>query len=1138
MFNFVADGGSPWRGSAPFRSVLPALLLVPFLVPAATSLAGDAGGEKVPPEDIQILIERLGAGTWAERHGAAVALEGMGSEAFEALHRASLESDDPEIRHRARRVLERCLWRGLPGSQRESFRGFFHKPLDEKSERLIGLVHSSFTLGWRNLRTYLERAYLYDPDPRIRDLALSLMGDAGLLFSRDFLLSLLDRRPSSASRLRIGIALSKNGFPAEALPLLENEDAENPGVEALLERVRSLTALGRVEEALAPARTVLETGAGSPFFDPATIGRAYLAAGKIDALLSLYRAFESDARDRIGLAALLASRGETEPAVSLLDPEHGLASGGWEDPAASLLRIRILARNGRGKEALAALASAVETEGRDGPGVLVQARALARRGEPEGVLRILTPPEGEDLQSAALLLERARILVSLGREKDAAALLLSPASRETLLEETTAFALGASELLSRMDRHGEAAELLLDALHRRPDETALAETAAEALEAAGRWKEARGVLLRALPRMQGRDDFKRTASHLIETAREGGTLDTMGEEIRKACRALETIWKRRLADRPPGWPPVSDPDRVPLLCLQSRIEAVRGEAREARRLLNVAFELSSGSSRELVLAERIALEASAGEQDARRFFGILLQAVHPGMLGTGRETGLSFLLFAWRFADPTAPGEGPAGECVHVLRQLLPLLWKVRPLAGPPPPLLLAPFPLFASYLSDLASGRDTLPADLWKEALPPIIEGSGEEAVSVLGELAAAGPEDLRGICLALLERRSGPQASRALLEVMIRRVGEFDWRRRAASALAARPLTGVRDELETLAAGPRGRMAQLASWILRRHGRREEAAATARLAADPAAAEEVRRFAVLALATPPEEANRELFLDLTGAPSPALRTAAAVALGILGDPRGADAIVRELASGKAEHLFNDLDAPSATGGKRIAQALLEEAAFPDFLVSRPSFLSPAHQGYPRFRDEAEASLEAMGGPGEAGWLLLLDTRPSRSSSWTVECGRFLGAVASWAGPEVCREALTCLQERFMPGGMGKRDMARAARLARRAGDEAEAAFYFARARRRLSIAGEPEDIEALVRMLCDFGREPERALAGARAFRVRRVSRFRALDLEARALAASGRRAEALSLLEAALSGLPERGRAGLAALASRQH
>jgi hypothetical protein len=75
------------------------LLLILLLAPDLASLSREA-------EQIDRLIEQLGSERYAERQAATTTLKHVGEPALDALRRASRNSNDAEIRRRAKRLVE------------------------------------------------------------------------------------------------------------------------------------------------------------------------------------------------------------------------------------------------------------------------------------------------------------------------------------------------------------------------------------------------------------------------------------------------------------------------------------------------------------------------------------------------------------------------------------------------------------------------------------------------------------------------------------------------------------------------------------------------------------------------------------------------------------------------------------------------------------------------------------------------------------------------------------------------------------------------------------------------------------------------------------------------------------------------
>jgi uncharacterized protein (TIGR03067 family) len=86
------------------RRMLGAWMLMAHIA-GVGSLTGDEG-KKPAPDQVSELIRQLGDDKFARREAASEALQAIGKPALEALHRASRSSDDPEIRRRAKLIIE------------------------------------------------------------------------------------------------------------------------------------------------------------------------------------------------------------------------------------------------------------------------------------------------------------------------------------------------------------------------------------------------------------------------------------------------------------------------------------------------------------------------------------------------------------------------------------------------------------------------------------------------------------------------------------------------------------------------------------------------------------------------------------------------------------------------------------------------------------------------------------------------------------------------------------------------------------------------------------------------------------------------------------------------------------------------
>jgi hypothetical protein len=433
-------------------------------------------------------------------------------------------------------------------------------------------------------------------------------------------------------------------------------------------------------------------------------------------------------------------------------------------------------------------------------------------------------------------------------------------------------------------------------------------------------------------------------------------------------------------------------------------------------------------------------------------------------------------------------------------------------------------FPALGRFLWGHARGGADyeLPHTLNRMALQAFADREGPRGAETMAEIADKGEGNVREIALALLETHPGPAAAPLLMRLMRRGVGDFPWQRRVAGVLARCPRGSARKELESLAEAASGRLKPLSAWILMRRGDAGYADVLAGVAGDPQASVEARRFSALALAATGDPARAALLRGLAASPDARLRTAGAVGLALVGDPEGRAAVVRELewtVQGSDDRPGLAFEAAAAVGGEGVVRALMEIMARGD-----------------RFGDEALASLAEVGGPGPGSWRRVLDTFPFGETGPGGRLGPLLDRLADGGNEAECREALACLREDFVPGAMRGVDLARAARLARRAGEASLAERYYRRAHRDLLGSDGGTEAEAFVRLACDFGREADRALVLARRLTRRGGSGTSSADLLARALAAAGKREEALDRLDEALGDIAAPGRPRLVRLRAR--
>ena len=1058
--------------------VLPVLtfLAAPSRLPAQETAPAPAG-----PETVRKLVAQLGADGWADRNAAAIALERMGPDAFEALHRAASESDDPEIRHRAGLVLSRGVWKGIPHSLEEIFLGFFRKPAREKAADLGRLVDERPAIGALRLGRYLERVFLYDSSPEVRSAALLWMGKAGILPNRGPLARLGKARTDPWSRRRIGCSYSRSGFPAEAIEFLGPSSPEPEGdLAAAVERARSLTALGRAAEAAAILSGLPADPEEGPGADPRVAIDTLLAARRPDEALSRFLEIFPEQERAVRFAVRLSTLGFPDAALKALE--------GSATSDAEVLALRILARAGKGAEAARRLEVAIGNAGLESPAGRVALRALAVRGFAGAALEALDRAEREGRPSASLLVERAWVLARAGRGPEAEALLRSEASRKELAVALPEIVRAAAFLLEDAGNAGEALEVVESARRLAPETPGLALARAEILERGGRAKEAQEAYLAELPFLEDRNHAFASGAILRLAAAAGG-LEELAARLERKMGELEAAWKARVEKSAPAQPPRNDAPRVPVLGLLARVRAEQGKAPEARALCNLAFLLAPASVVDLALRDRMRVEGKIGGPEACKFLTLLLEA---------------------------SPGESRERESPRRSPDLPPDMFKPLIPKGAGAAAIVAHRWAFRDFMNRVSNGDEPLPDPLRLKALEILAGMPGGADTSLLARLAGRKDPALGRAALARLEALPPAEAAPALLECLRKSMGDFPWQQEVIASIARLPAGKAGEELPALAAPGSGRMAALAAWALARRGDAKAAnvlEGAARNAAEPA---EVRAFATMGLAAPPRPERRELFASLIEDPEPSVRMAAAAGLLLLGDPEGPRAVAREIEFGSRDFQEGALDTASAIGGGEVRRALAGFLHDPD-----------------ASRDAIVAVLEDAGPPEEQVWRETLDGLIAPDASEGLRLGTFLDALADGADPAACKEGLACWLEILPPGAETGPALARAARLALHAGETAAAERFFRRARVLLEGDESRDAPAALARLLADFRREPEAALRAAAAARAVFGRTPSTADLEARALLSAGRKPEALAVLDEALRELPAPGRPWLARL-----
>ncbi|MHC4780318.1 MAG: hypothetical protein ACYTFG_17250, partial [Planctomycetota bacterium] len=885
------------------------------------------------------------------------------------------------------------------------------------------------------------------------------MVETGALLGPGVLDRLSRARPDSASKIRMGAAYGRSGFHAEALALLlpTTPEALVDDLDALAVTAEALACQGRAKEAVPFAVRTLGLGSIDLEFNPLPAARVLLKADKAREAMDAYPWGTADQEFRASFAAELSSGGFEEAALEFLEN----AMIGPE----TVLRSRVLARAKKIDDALSVLSETIEGMGHDGVGTLVQARGLSLRGHGKEVLSLLEPmkveegeDEGEDPEAAAFgpeplpagaILEKARILARLDRADEAEALLLSDTSWEVFETEPDGGFMSVVDLLILLGRKEKILGRLPAALSEFGGNISFLETLAETFEAEGMGDEAQDLYFR-LFRVSYDDEVQsRTGERILDLARRLSGEKELASKLVAAAARLADRWQKTLVHRPSMFR--DDSTQVPLLSLLGSLRARQGRAREARALLNRAWELSSSSPLEWrVLIHRVEAERVIGDDLSRTFFRIILTPQGQG--NPARRSGigedLHFLLFAVPFCDPrweegigpfVAPrGNGPGGEDLF---RLLPVPFTPLPWHGPAPS-------TFRDALSELARGtyfqeehalvRDATRSDVLRRALVALGELEGAGAWQVYADMARRGGSLVRETALAQLDSHPSGNASPSLVREMKRSVGDFEWQVRVAETLCRSPAESYTEEVRSLLSDPSARLRALGAYVLLRNGERDAVELLEGIATEPGGPAEARSFALTVLASLSKPEKKPLFLQFAASPDATLRLPAALGLHLLGDPEGKAMVSRELKwhlESRRSGLPEILGWASTLGGAETASALIDG-------IHAPGVPAP---------DLIEA-LGRIGRVSKGDTIRLLDTFPYNEMGGGGRLETFLDLLAESGGKEESREGLICLLEGFAPGAMTGRDCAKAARLARRAGLEGMAERFFRRARRMLA--------------------------------------------------------------------------------------
>jgi hypothetical protein len=99
--------------------------------------------------DIPRLIQQLGSPEFSEREAASKRLEDIGAPALDALRKAARDSDDPEIRSRASRILT-----ALTQHDQDQLQGTWDCSLDEATRLVFAKDHVTFARDIATTFTY------------------------------------------------------------------------------------------------------------------------------------------------------------------------------------------------------------------------------------------------------------------------------------------------------------------------------------------------------------------------------------------------------------------------------------------------------------------------------------------------------------------------------------------------------------------------------------------------------------------------------------------------------------------------------------------------------------------------------------------------------------------------------------------------------------------------------------------------------------------------------------------------------------------------------------------------------------------------------------------------------------------------
>jgi len=306
-----------------------------------------------PVGEAEQLVARLGSPDWHEREAASHRLVQLGRKAGPALEKA-LQSPDPEVRHRARIVLDIVRWEVPVGLSDQLAAVLRHYKMLPERERMVLLGELTRALG-RDAVPVLRQALREEGDPNVRSSALRHLVALDREAARRELSELAnrsDRAPWAWAAL--AQLLSRSGQGEAAMAAYEKArgagNREKPVAEAL---ARLYTTHSRWAKARDLFAELVEAEPDNPYFY-LQLGRCHHMLGEEAAAEAVWRKLikttGNDPNAYIWLASAYEGIGRREKALAALQ------EGVRRHPAAFDLLRRLaetLAASGRFDEALA-----------------------------------------------------------------------------------------------------------------------------------------------------------------------------------------------------------------------------------------------------------------------------------------------------------------------------------------------------------------------------------------------------------------------------------------------------------------------------------------------------------------------------------------------------------------------------------------------------------------------------------------------------------------------------------------------------------------------------------------------------------------------------------------------------------------